>query len=185
MSETGNPLDNLGSRPEKNKPETNFTPQSAAAPLSEEEKKRIKSLASEGKGVNEIARILGRSPATVSRTFKKLNISQAVALIRAGKFVEEKLNAGAQLKKINEKINLILDDATRREQEQGTPDPELAIKAAAEIRNQLKLQLEIFQTLYNVEEVARWQNEILDILGEVAPDARERFYERLQHRRSR
>jgi IS30 family transposase len=172
-----NPFDNLGDLDgkvkKKSKPETNFTP---PGNLTEEEKERIKVLASEGKGVNEIARTLKRSAATVSRAFKKLHISKAVALFKAGKLVDQKLNAAQQLRKINDKANAILDDTDPK-------DPDTVLKAMAEIRNQLKLQLDIFQTLYNLEEVAKWQNEILDILGEVAPDARDRFYERLQQRR--
>ena len=105
-------------------------------------------------------------------------------MAKSGKLVQEKLDAAQQLKKINERINQILDDNSCQDPEKGLGDPDLVLKAAAEIRGQLKLQLEIFQALYNVEEVAKWQAEILDILGEVAPDARERFYERLQQRRA-
>ncbi len=109
-----------------------------------EELGRIKALASEGKGVNEIARILGRSPATVSRCFKKLKLTGVAAMAKAGKLVQEKLDAAQQLRKINERINQILDDNSCRDPEKGLGDPDLVLKAAAEIRGQLKLQLEIF-----------------------------------------
>ena len=179
MNEEDNPFENLG---DKENPETNSPPKRGGPALSAEELARIKALASEGKGVNEVARILARSPATVSRCFRKLKLSGAVVLAKAGHLVQEKIDAAQQLKKINERINQILDDNSCRDPEKGAGDPELVLRAAAEIRGQLKLQLEIFQALYNVEEVAKWQAEILDILGEVAPDARERFYQRLQQR---
>ena len=172
MTEPANPFENLGQE-EKKPPGTNSTP---PGKLTDEELERIKVLASEGKGVNEIARTLKRGAATISRAFQKLHISKAVALFKAGKMVDQKLNACQQLRKINDKANLILDETDPK-------DPDTVLKAMAEIRCQLKLQLDIFQALYNLEEVAKWQNEILDILGEVAPDARDRFYERLQQRR--
>jgi hypothetical protein len=59
----------------------------------------------------------------------------------------------------------------------------LVLKACEAIRRDLELQLKICEALYNVEEVAKWQNEVMDILGEVAPDARDRFYQRMQERR--
>ena len=181
MNEEGNPFKKLG---ETENPETNFTPKRPPTTLSVEELDRIKALGSEGKGVNEVARILARSPATVSRCFKKLKLSGMAAIAKAGSLVQEKLDAAQQLKKINERINQILDEHSQKDAEKGVWDPEIVLKAAAEIRGQLKLQLEIFQALYNVEEVAKWQAEILDILGEVAPDARDRFYQRLQQRRA-
>lgn len=181
MNDEANPFENLG---DKETPETNSPPKRGVPALSADELARIKALASEGKGVNEVARILGRSPATVSRCFRKLRLSGAVALNKAGALVQEKIDAAQQLKKINERINQIIDEYSQKDAEKGKWDPELVIKAAAEIRGQLKLQLEIFQALYNVEEVAKWQAEILDILGEVAPDARDRFYQRLQQRRA-
>ena len=147
MNDEANPFENLG---DANPPETNFSPKRGNQALSEEELTRIKALASEGKGVNEISRITGRSPATVSRCFRKLRISGHVALHQAGALVQEKIDAAQQLKKINEKINLIIDEYSQKDAENPTWDPELMIKAAAEIRGQLKLQLEIFQALYNV-----------------------------------
>lgn len=159
MGEPENPFDDLGENPGKKKsPETNFT---SPAKLTPEEGERIKALASEGKGVNKIARTLKRSPATVSRAFKKLHISKAVALFKAGRMVDEKVNAAQQLKKINQKANKILYETDPQ-------DPDIVLKAMAEIRCQLKLQLEIFQALYNLEEAAKWQELLMTILGKVA-----------------
>ena len=87
-------------------PETNFK---SKQPTSEEEKERIKSLALKGLGVNEIAREVKRSPATVSRLLRSMKISKAITIAKAGKLLDEKLDAAEQLKKINKKANQILD----------------------------------------------------------------------------
>jgi hypothetical protein len=54
----------------------------------------------------------------------------------------------------------------------------------AEIRGQLKLQLEIFQTLYDLKAVEEFQNEVLTAIGEESPDVRERIIQRLRERRA-
>jgi len=59
-------------------------------------------------------------------------------------------------------------------------DPrELAFKAMQEIRGQLKLQLEIFQTLYSMQSVQQFQAEVLEIIGNVSPEARDAIVRRL------
>ncbi len=53
-------------------------------------------------------------------------------------------------------------------------DPrELAFKAMQEIRGQLKLQLEIFQALYSMQAVRQFETEVLEIIGNVSPEARD------------
>ena len=45
-------------------------------------------------------------------------------------------------------------------------DPrELALKAMQEIRGQLKLQLEIFQALFDMQAVQQFQAEVLEVIG--------------------
>ena len=59
-------------------------------------------------------------------------------------------------------------------------DPrELAFKAMQEIRGQLKLQLEIFQTLYSMQSVQQFQAEVLEMIGNVSPEARDAIVRRL------
>ena len=60
-------------------------------------------------------------------------------------------------------------------------DPrELALKAMAEIRGQLSLQLDIFKTLYDVEAIAEFQREVLEAIGEVDAPTRNRIVQRLK-----
>ena len=64
-------------------------------------------------------------------------------------------------------------------------DPrELALKAMAEIRGQLKLQLEIFQTLYDMKAVQEFQEEVLSSIGEAAPEVRNAIIGRLAKKRA-
>ena len=129
------------------------------------------------------------------------------------KVVDGKIDALSQLTKINKDANEILelvmrwgrgDDealqvlesqiktkkvrAGKEEidvQEFKLKDPrELALKACAEIRNQLKLQLEIFQALYSLQAAEEFQNTILEIIGEISPDVRSKIIHRLNAERS-
>jgi len=175
----------------------------------------LEQLVRQGLGVSEIARKVGVSKGTVSSRLKALNvaINQNVTLHHAGEIVEKKLDAIAQLQKINDYANELLDLLMRwnrgddealqilesqvrkvkigrgKDAEEITEfrfkDPrELALKAMAEIRGQLNLQLEIFKALYDMAAVAEFQKEVLTAIGEVSPDVRERIIHNLQKARA-
>jgi len=170
-------------------------------------------LVREGNGVSEIARKLKVSKGAVSKRLKalKLAITKDVTLHHAGEIVEKKLDAIGQLQKINDYANELLDllmrwnrgdkealqilegqvrkVKVRGSEEEVTEykfkDPrELALKAMAEIRGQLALQLEIFKTLYDMAAVAEFQKEVLAAIGEVAPDVRSNIIHNLQKARA-
>ena len=64
-------------------------------------------------------------------------------------------------------------------------DPrEIALKACGEIRNQIKLQFDIFQALYSLKEVEEFQKTVVEVLGEVSPEMRNEFVRRLNAKRS-
>lgn len=64
-------------------------------------------------------------------------------------------------------------------------DPrEIALKAMSEIRGQLKLQLEIFQTLYDMKAVQEFQQEVLTAIGETNIDVRDAIIRRLTEKRA-
>jgi predicted transcriptional regulator len=136
-----------------------------------------------------------------------------VALENAHRVVDKNLNAVEQLQKINGYANDLLDllmrwnngddealqiletqVATKKirvgDQEEYIrefkfKDPrELALKAMAEIRGQLKLQLEMFQALYDLKAVEEFQNEVLTAIGEENKDVRDRIVQRLCERRA-
>ncbi|BBO72778.1 hypothetical protein DSCW_01950 [Desulfosarcina widdelii] len=127
--------------------------------------------------------------------------------------VDRKLDAVDQLQKINENANELLDlcmawqrgddvalqilesqrtskkirigDEEIEIKEFKFKDPrDLALKAMAEIRQQLRLQLEIFSTLYDMKSVQEFQDEVLDAIGKVDPDARNKIIRRLNQKRA-
>ncbi len=64
-------------------------------------------------------------------------------------------------------------------------DPrQLALQAMAEIRNQLKLQLDMFQALYDLRAAQEFQDEILTAIGEVDPDVRTKIIRKLGEKRA-
>jgi len=173
----------------------------------------LEQLVREGFGVSEIARKVGVSKGTVSRRLKALNlpINQNVTLHHAGEIVERKLDAIAQLQKINDYANELLDllmhwnggdeaalqileSQVRKVKVRGSEeevteykfkDPrELALKAMGEIRGQLALQLEIFKSLYDMAAVAEFQKEVLTAIGEPSSDVRDKIIHNLQKARA-
>jgi len=170
-------------------------------------------LITEGKSTTEIAKYFSYTPGAVSQAKKKLKISvvKNVALENAHKVVQKNIDAVQQLQKINQDANELLDLLMRwnRGDEEALQvlesqvrkvrvgkteqfveefkfkDPrELALKAMAEIRGQLNLQLEIFKTLYDMEAVAEFQREVLNAIGEVSPDVRNRITQKLKEGRA-
>jgi hypothetical protein len=135
-------------------------------------------------------------------------LSKDVALRSAAEVVKKELDTIGQLQKINAHANELLDLLMRwnrgdegalqilesqvrkvrigkgEEAEEVTEyrfkDPrELALKAMQEIRGQLKLQLEIFQALFDMQAIQQFQAEVLEIIGSVSPEASEQIIRRL------
>jgi predicted transcriptional regulator len=64
-------------------------------------------------------------------------------------------------------------------------DPrELALKAMAEIRGQLKMQLEIFQALFSLQAAEEFQNVVLETIAEVDPKVRNEIIRRINNKRT-
>jgi len=164
-----------------------------------------------GDTVSEAARKLGVNKATVSVRLKELNvaINRNVAIRAAHKVVDREINALDQLQKINRDANELLDLLMRwnrgedaalqvlesqvrkikvRGQEEEISeyrfkDPrELALKAMQEIRGQLRLQLEIFQALFDMQAVRQFQAEVLEVIASVSAEARDEIIRRLTER---
>jgi predicted transcriptional regulator len=173
----------------------------------------LKRLVRRGLSGSAIAEHLGVSKGAVSMRLKALNLAIArnVTLRNAGEIVEKEINAAQQLQKINAHANEILDllmrwnrgdkealqileSQVRYVRVNGQEEPvkeykfkdprELALKAMQEIRSQLSLQLQIFESLYNMQAVAAFQNEVLDAIASVSPELREQIVKNLQERRA-
>lgn len=127
--------------------------------------------------------------------------------------VDRKIDAMDQLQKINDDANEILDllmawnrgdetalqvlesqvttkkvrvgDQEEFVKEFKFKDPRaLALQAMAEIRNQLKLQLEIFQTLFDLRAAEEFQQEVLATIGQASPELRRKIIDGLRKRKT-
>jgi len=152
------------------------------------------------------AEFFGVSVVSISRAKKTLGIqvTRNVVSKSADKVISKNLNSVAQLQKINDAANSMLDEfmslqaegpegcqaIDKNGNESGEIDyklyaarlkdaRDLALKTMAEIRGQLKLQLEIFQCLYDMEAVKEFQQEVLRSIGASAPDVRRRIIKNL------
>ena len=151
---------------------------------------QLERLVTEGNGVSEIARKLGVSKGAVSKRLKDLRIGIAkdVVLRSAPQIVDRQLNAMDQLKRVNGLINNELDYIEKNIEtatgEQRKEFQEQRLKHVAEVRKQLGLLLDIAQALYNAEEVAAFQQSVLEEIGHAAPEVRDRILQRLNERQA-
>jgi hypothetical protein len=151
---------------------------------------QLKQLVMEGYGVCEIAHKLGVTKGAVSKALKRLNIAvtKDVALRTATKIADKKIDAMGQLTKVNNLINDELDYVQNIiKTSSGTERKELQaqqLKHVAEVRKQLGLLLNIAEALYNAEEVAAFQQIVLEEVGNAAPEVRDKILHRLNERRA-
>ncbi|MEA2064026.1 MAG: hypothetical protein U9P14_10040 [Gemmatimonadota bacterium] len=74
--------------------------------------------------------------------------------MKVGAVIDRKLDMMVQLKKVNDEANEMLDSLK--------DNPGLKVKVMAEIRNQIKLQLDIFKTMYSLREAEVFQETVLE-----------------------
>jgi hypothetical protein len=131
-----------------------------------------------GKPVKQCAKYFNVTPGAISQHKKNLNIAvvKNVALENAHRAVEKSLNTIEQLQKINKQANRLLDDLEQK--------PEMKLKIMGEIRGQLKLQLEIFQTFYNMQTIQEFQMEVLSIIKSINKEAGDAIIRRLQEKQA-
>lgn len=179
------------------------------------DKVKLSQMLRNGASQRECAKYFSVSPGRISQIRKELNISviKNVALENAGRIVDKNLNAVAQLQRVNEVANQLLDELIGEDRVidrmvkavegslvyEGDPaklkehirqvilrvnqDKNTALKACSEIRGQLKLQLEIFEALYNMKAVEEFQTEVLTTIGEASPEVRNAIISKLNQRR--
>jgi hypothetical protein len=142
------------------------------------DKVKLNQLLRSGKTQRQAAQVFGVTEGAISRAKKELNINviKNVALESAHEVVAKNLNCVEQLSKINRQANKLLDDLAQK--------PEMKLKIMSEIRGQLKLQLDIFQCLYDLKAVAQFQEEVLKIISEVDKNVRNQIVYRLNQRRA-
>jgi predicted transcriptional regulator len=126
----------------------------------------------------DAARELGVTRQAVSQRLIELRgrTTKVMASKKIARVVEQRLDAVEQLQKINTEANLLLDELEQT--------PELKLKVMAEIRGQLRLQLDIFQTLYDMKAVQEFQNEVLETIGEADKETRNAIISKLNENRA-
>ena len=142
------------------------------------DKVKLNQLLRSGKSQRECAQVFNVTESAISKAKKELslNVVKNVALENAHRVVSKNLDVIDQLCKINRQANCLLDDLEQK--------PELKLKIMAEIRGQLKLQLDIFQCLYDLKSVQEFQEEVLQTIGEASPDVRTQIINRLNKKRA-
>jgi len=139
--------------------------------------------------------------------------TKVTACKKVEKIVDRKIDAMEQLGRINTHATWLLDHVmkwiqgdetaiqvleknarmvsvgTKEEPEYVTEfkfkDPhEIALKAMAEIRGQIKTQLDIYQALFSMETVQEFQETVLEVIGQAAPEVRSEIIRRLNETRS-
>lgn len=175
-------------------------------------KDQLREMLTAGKTVTECARHFEVSPAAVSKAKKQLGVIVAkdIQLESAHRFVNEHLDTVAQLRKLNDNANELLDlcmrcvrgesEANHDSENQARlrrvgnseivresklKDPrEIALKAMAEIRGQLKLQNETLAILAEMTAVYEFQQELVNLLKEIDPGLRDEFCHRIDERQA-
>lgn len=161
-------------------------------------KVKLNELLRKGWSQNRIAEYFKCSPGAVSMAKKKLSIAvvKNIQLENAGLVVSKNLKIIDQLTKMERKTNELLDfyarciegdkealEALERQTQNKRikyNDPaELALRAISELRNQQKLKLDILNSLYNWDEVAKFQDAVLDAISKASPETRKLIIEEL------
>ena len=140
--------------------------------------KKMLRLIDSGKSQSEAGRIMGVTRQAVSKRLQELRgkTTRCMVARNTKEIVSNNLDAINQLKKINTEANKLLDNLAN--------DPGMAIKIMAEIRGQLKLQLDIFEILYSVQAAQEFQQEVLTAIGEADANTRKRIIDRLNQKRA-
>ncbi len=137
----------------------------------------------------DAAREFGVSQAAISQRVQKLRIatSKVVALERAGEVVDQKLDANARLQRVQLVIDEELAWAVAQAQQPGADRAKLQdtiLRLAAEIRQQLGLQLNISRTLLDLKVVREFQRSVVEVIAEESPEVARRVVARLKERRA-
>jgi transcriptional regulator len=153
----------------------------------------VERLLREGIHQSEIARQLKVSKQAISKVVKRLKqqndqaaLSVSTPVVKA--LVGSKIDGMKQLKKINDtvihEINLLNEEIKKAEGEERENLALQRLKHVAEVRKQLGLLLDICKELYNAEEVQRFQQTVLETIGEVDDNVRDEILKRLKLLRS-
>lgn len=140
--------------------------------------KKMLQLIDSGCSQAETARKMGFTRAAISKRLQELRgkTTRVIVARNTKEVVNNNLDAISQLEKINNRANQLLDEVE--------DDPGMAVKIMAEIRGQLKLQLDIFEVLYSTQAAKEFQTEVLEAIGEADHETRKKIIDRLNKKRA-
>jgi hypothetical protein len=171
------------------------------------DKRKLHNMLRQGRSQTDCAKHFGVSPSAINQAKKNLTlgIAKNVALETGAVIVEESLDSISQLKKINGHTIKLVDliagwvdgdpDAIKTLQRHhqlggiggkkgmSFRDPkELLLKAVQEVRGQVKLSLDIYESLYNMRTIQSFQEEVLNVIAKQNPEVRDEIVKRLKQR---
>ncbi|MCP3891553.1 MAG: winged helix-turn-helix transcriptional regulator [Desulfobulbaceae bacterium] len=121
----------------------------------------------------EAAKELGVTKQAVNYRLKQLRgkTTHAVIANRIDNVIEQKIDTWKQLEKVNQIANDLLDQA-----EDNVQDSAIMMR---EIREQLKLQMELFKTMWDVKAAMEFQDTVLTVIGKIDPEIRKKILHEL------
>jgi len=176
------------------------------------DKRKLHHMLRMGKSQTECAKHFNVSPSAVNQAKKNLTlgITKNICLENGSAIVEKNIDALSELIKINKHTNSLVDllsrwiegdqdaiETLKRHHLLGGiggkknasalsfRDPkEILLRAVAEVRGQVKLSLQIHESLYNMRTVQEFQVEVLNVIGQQHPEVRNEIVRRLKQRRA-
>ncbi len=148
----------------------------------------------------KVAARLGITPAAVCKRLKKIGFQKTMILStkEAENAVGKGLSAVGQLKKINESaLNMLSQleeeiQAIDEKEDESEDSPfkknardskrQLLLQNLKEIREQVKTQMDIMKTLYDLKAMEEFQQEVIHCVNEVEPEASKRIIDALSKR---
>ena len=124
------------------------------------------------------AKDMGVSRQAVSTRLKQLRgrTTYAIAAANVQQAVDSKLDVVEQLKSINQTAQDLLS--------QTEDDAHLSVKLMAEIRNQLRLMMDVYEMLYSLEGAAQFQQTVLEVLEDCEVELRKKVVAKLNEKSS-
>lgn len=149
---------------------------------------KVKNLLNKGLSRVQIARELGCSRMTIHNIVKEQKLVTAKAITLGAetsvKLLDNNINAMQQLNDVNDLLKSELGRISESLVSCNKGDKkelrDTQIKYLSELRKQLKLLLEIYSTTFEISQVREFQKVVMDVIGELAPEARSEIIKRLK-----
>ena len=124
------------------------------------------------------AKELGVSRQAVSQRLRELKnrTTRVIVAKETKQALQQSFDAVQQLHNINEKTISLLDQAES--------DQDFSLKCVAELRNQIKLAMEIQERIYNQQEAQKFMEIVIQVLKDVSPNAYTKFRDRINDERA-